>query len=125
MKLINKKIVKQRIKEEYETNIKLTSENVKKVLNKIIKSNEYKIKKVELKDDISLFDDGIRKDYKEKNGMEEFINNNLKDEITNVFIWIEYDKKEICMGIELDKNRITTSCKEKIDIKNLLQIFEN
>lgn len=117
------KEIKGRYKAEYAADNPFTCDGLKTSIINIIFSYGFEFEKIELKDDTSLFDGGIRLSCSSVDKVNDFIMNSLNEEITEIDVFGNYNNTKVCISVMKDDNLIRASCRDNIDISSLLKNF--
>ena len=117
------KEVKGIYRAEYVADNPFTCESLKSAIPNLINEEGFDFETIELNDDTSLFDGGIRLSCSVIEEVNEFIDKNLNDKITEITVYWKHNNTRVCLVIRKDENLIKTSCRENIDISALLKNF--
>lgn len=117
------KEVKGRYKAEYVADNPFSCEVIKSSIANLIVAERFDFETIELKDDTNLFDGGTRLSCSVIEEINDFIDKNLNDEITEIIVFGKYNSVKVCLTIMKDENLIRTSCRENIDLSALLKVF--
>ncbi len=117
------KEVNGRFKSEYALDMPLTNNELKIAIMEILSVEGFIFDTIEVNDEVSLFDGGIRAGCSILDNINNFLEEKLSEKITEITIFGKYNNTKIYIGILKNENLVRVATKENVDIFPLLKVF--